>query len=406
LAGRLREFGERAFSEFPWPIRVRDWTGACYAVGGDAPHWCDEPLQVIFPTEAAARALLAGDILGLLDRFVRGEWDLEGNLYVLPRIRAHARLDLKPHQMALSWLRHRAFQNPTRARANVKSHYDISQEALDVYLDRTYRSYSCGIFEDPEHLSRDELRRIGAGQGDEFDSLEKAQWRKFQDAVAFVAPRQGETLLDVGCGYGGQLQVALASHPFGRAVGWTHSANQAREGSKLLAPFAGDRWELNEGDYRQDDRVFDHVTSTGMISHVGRRGLAPYVRNVRRRIRKGGRYVHHALMEPAGTPRLDFQLGRVFNRTYVWPGFHWFTVGAHVKALEDNGFEVQRLQNLSPHYVKTTAAWYERMMAQRERVAAEMGDATFRAWRLFLAGSSGDLAQRGIHVYRIYCRAV
>lgn len=152
--------------------------------------------------------------------------------------------------------------------------------------------------------------------------------------------------------------------------------------------------------------MYDHVTSTGMVSHVGPRGLVPYVRNVRRRVRSGGRYLHHCLMKVHHTGPLDGQIGPVFHKRFVWPGFHWFTLAEHVRALERNGFEVQGMRNLSPHYAKTTAAWYERMMAESETMRALLGEPTFRAWRIFLAGSSGDIGDRGTHVYRIYCQAV
>jgi len=179
-----------------------------------------------------------------------------------------------------------------------------------------------------------------------------------------------------------------------------------REGAKLLADFDPARFELREGDYRSDDRVYDHVLSTGMISHVGPRGLVPYVRAVRRRIRRGGRYLHHALMTPHTPLPLDFYPGTAFHKRWVWPGYHWFTFGTHVRALERNGFEIHRTVNLSSHYAKTTAAWYERMMARRDDVSAWLGEPTFRAWRLYLAGTSGNFRNKGIHVYRLYCEAV
>ena len=74
-----------------------------------------------------------------------------------------------------------------------------------------------------------------------------------------------------------------------------------------------------------------------MVSHVGPRGLAPYVRHIRKRIKRGGRYVHHALMTPFTNLPLDAEVGAAFNKKYVWPGFHWFTLGTHIKALEENG---------------------------------------------------------------------
>ncbi len=406
LASRLRDATMQRLGSFPYRVEFRDWDGESWAAGGDVAHWSGRTLSVTLHEPAAGRALLAGDVLRFLDLYLGGAVDLDGNLYILSDLRTHAKLDLSWPRALVLLLRHRAFQTPSRARRSVRSHYDVPQEALDGYLDRAYRAYSCAIFEQPDHLDRAELLRAGDGRGDDFDSLEKAQWRKFQDAIDFIAPTARDHILDIGCGYGGQLAVALESHPFQRIVGWTHSTNQVREGQKALSGFDVSRWELREGDYRDDGRVYQHVLSTGMISHVGPRGLIPYVREVRKRIQTGGRYLHHALMTPHTRLPLDFYPGTVFHKRYVWPGYHWFTLGQHVRALERNGFEVQRAVNLSPHYEKTTAAWYERMQVRQDEIRERLGAPTFRAWRLYLAGTSGNFRNRGIHVYRLYCAAV
>jgi hypothetical protein len=209
LAERVRAHTEQLLADFPWEVQLSDWNGHSWRAGGDAHHWRRLPLEVSLHSEAAGRALLSSDAMGFLEKVLAGEADLDENLYLLPRIRAHARFDLGWLAALRFALRHRTFQTPGRARASVRSHYDIPQEALDVYLDRTYRAYSCGMFERPERLDLEELLRPGRGEGDPFDSLEQAQWRKFADAVDFLAPAEGDTLLDVGCGYAGQLRVAL-----------------------------------------------------------------------------------------------------------------------------------------------------------------------------------------------------
>nr|CAA9292522.1 hypothetical protein AVDCRST_MAG63-4481 [uncultured Armatimonadetes bacterium] len=407
LAERVRAFAQQKLSDFPWPVVFHDWTGATYEAGGSEKHWSPGPLVVTLKTERAARTLLGHDALGFLDRFLEGEVDLTGNLYLLTDIKRYARFDLKALQKVPSLLLHAAFQDRARARVNVRSHYDIPQEALNLYLDRSYQSYSCAFFEDPTKREPGDLLRVGAGEADAFDSLEKAQWRKFKDAVDFVAPAPGETLLDIGCGYGGQLRVALENHPFGKVVGWTLSANQAREGAgRLAARFDESRWEINEGDYREETRVFDHVTSTGMVCHVGPRGLVPYVRHIRKHIRTGGRYLHHCMMISHRRVPHDWDVGIIFNKKYVWPGFHWFTPATHVRALEQNGFVVRRMVNRSEHYAKTTAAWYERMMAEKEAVIGHVGEPTFRAWQVFLAGVTASYLNGEVYLYRLYCEAV
>ena len=403
---RVHEFLARGLSRFPWCVVISDWQDRKYKIGGDREHWCGQPLQIRFNNRRGIHDVLALNGQEVLEDFVRGDVDISGNLYILTQLEKYLDLHSVRWRLLGALVRNRFFQTIDRAKLNVSSHYDIPQDVLKCYLDRRYMSYSCAIFEEPTHLDKDELTEAGQGQSDAFDSLEKGQWRKFKDAIEFIDPSQGDTLLDVGCGYGGQLLLALESGLFGKVVGCTHSQNQSVFGNQLLSEFEASKWELHVADYREDSRVFDHVASTGMISHVGPRGLVPYVRNIRQRIRLGGRYLHHALMSVHSSRSLDAAPGIAFNKKYVWPGFHWFTFGEHVKALEQNGFHILRAVNLSPHYAKTTAAWYERFLQHEEAILNLVNRETFRAWQIYLAGCSGAFTSKKSHVYRLYCEAV
>lgn len=404
LSQQLEKFISHTFAGFPWQITITDWTDHTYAIGQGNSHWYGKPLVVKIHTQEAGRDLLKLNGLRFLERFLAQEVDMEGNFYILASLKHYASIRLTWWQLLATRLRHNRFQTVKRAAVNVKSHYDIPQALLEKYLDTKYMAYSCGMFADT-NLGLDALPALmhGTGKTDTHDSLEKAQWRKFKDAVDFIAPKPGETLLDVGCGYGGQLLVALEEQPFAKVVGWTHSHNQVTKGRQWLSDHNKDRWELNEGDYRQDNRVFDHITSTGMISHVGPRGLTPYVKNIRRRIHTGGRYVHHSLMTTYSAHPLDAQVGIAFNKKYVWPGFHWFTLADHIRALEQNGFRVEKVLNLKSNYNKTITAWYERMMQHRAEIELALGVATFRAWQVYLGGGAGPDSG---DINRIYCRAV
>lgn len=406
-SSRLFEQLRSRLEAFPFLIRVVDSRGRQAEFGKDDHHWREQPLTIHLKSVKAEKALGSLDGLQCLELFRAGQIDLSGNLYLLPEMKNYLGLALSLPQLISQVITAKLFQfqNLSRARKNVKTHYDIPQDVINIYLDRVYMSYSCAMFENPDDFDVQAMTLPGKGQSDTYDSLEKAQWRKYKDAVDYLEAKPGETMLDVGCGYGGQLDVALETDAFGKVVGWTLSTNQANEGKKLLSRHDRERWELNEGDYREDDRVFDHITSTGMISHVGPRGLVPYVRNIRSRIRRGGRYVHHAIMTRHLGSSLDAQVGVAFNKRYVWPGFHWFTIGQHVRALEENGFTIHKAVNLSPHYAKTVAAWYERMMARSDEIKAQMGESGFRAWQVYLSGGSQTLLSGAGHVYRVYCEA-
>jgi cyclopropane fatty-acyl-phospholipid synthase-like methyltransferase len=49
---------------------------------------------------------------------------------------------------------------------------------------------------------------------------------------------------------------------------------------------------------------------------------------------------------------------------------------------------------------------FERMMVRRDVMTEAMGEPTFRAWQVFLAGVTGNFLNRDVHVYRLYCVAV
>lgn len=390
---------------FPWRIEVTDWTGDRYRLGGDEPHWYPHPLVVRFREAAPGLRLLAFDGRGFLEDFLAQRADLAGNLFLLTTIRDHLFMELTWGQTLRHLLHYIPFQSISRAKVNVKSHYDIPEDLTGAYLDQAYHSYSCALFAEPWRMDPEEALRAGTGRDDDWDSLERAQYRKFKDAVDFLKPSAGDTLLDIGCGYGGQLRVALECHPFGKASGWTCSSVQTRLGREYLAAEQPqERWAIHEGDYREDHRIYDHMTSTGMICHVGPRGLIPYVRWVNAHMRPGGRYMHHCMMHNdniRGTqPRA---IGVAFNHDYVWPGFHWFSLSEHVEALQTSGFLIDKLVDLSPHYAKTVFCWYLRLMRIRDRFIRRLGVAQFRTWQVYLAGGAESF--RGIRngVFRIYC---
>lgn len=409
LSVRLQDFLVRSLADFPWTIRVRDWTDAEYRLGQGEKHWRGTDLMMYIRVPEVASDILGLNGMAVLERFVVGDIDFEGNLYLLTWIRKYAKLENGLVETIFHVVKNRAFQSIDKARVNVSSHYDIPQPVLEHYLDQTSRSYSCAMWEDTDtaSFSVEELLRVGKGEGDKFDSLEKAQWSKFHDAATFADPKPGDKVLDIGTGYGDQLTIGAKAYPDARFVGWTHSKNQVEVGDRMRRE-AGveDRVELRQGDYREDRRRYDHVLSTGMISHVGPRGLVPYVKEVRKRIKKGGRYLHHSLMRPFSRLPLEYFVGAAFNKKYVWPGFHWFSFGTHISALEQNGFRIIGERNLTMHYGKTTAAWYERMMQHEALMRELLGEQTFRAWQIYLSGASAGFRAGIIEVRRIYCEAI
>jgi cyclopropane-fatty-acyl-phospholipid synthase len=77
-----------------------------------------------------------------------------------------------------------------------------------------------------------------------------------------------------------------------------------------------------------------------------------------------------------------------------------------VRTLERNGFRVLGVWSLREHYAKTAVAWYERMMEGAHEIRRLLGEPTFRAWQVYLAGGVSGMQNNGCDVNRVYCVAI
>ena len=72
-----------------------------------------------------------------------------------------------------------------------------------------------------------------------------------------------------------------------------------------------------------------------------------------------------------------------------------------LRAAEDAGFEGLDVENLRPHYALTCRRWRERLEANREAALRLVDESTFRAWRIWLAGSALSFEEGFDGVYQI-----
>src|SRR5689334_19145959 len=98
---------------------------------------------------------------------------------------------------------------------DVQSHYDLSDEFYQLFLDPS-QTYSCAYFE------RDDM------------TLEEAQRAKVDLSLGKLGLEPGMTLLDVGCGWGATLRRAIERYDVD-VIGLTLSRNQQAHVQELFA---------------------------------------------------------------------------------------------------------------------------------------------------------------------------
>jgi cyclopropane-fatty-acyl-phospholipid synthase len=341
--------------------------------------------------------------LGMARAYVAGDVDLEGDLGVVlalsdlvPDLRlgpatwwtvlragvatgafSAGRVRIPPEEVRLRGRAH----SKARDAAAIAHHYDVSNEFYRLVLGPTM-TYSCAYFASAD------------------GGLDQAQDDKHELICRKLRLREGERLLDVGCGWG-SLAIHAAKHHGAEVVGVTLSHPQAELAAKRAAEAGvADRVTIRVEDERDvDDGPYDAVASVGMFEHVGAARLQEYFAHLHALLRPGGRLLNHGISRPPGT-RTRFAR-RGFIDRYVFPDGELHEVGKVVSAVQEAGFEVRDLENLREHYALTLRRWVANIEANHDRAVAQVGEGRYRVWRLYMAGSARNFALGRIQVHQV-----
>jgi cyclopropane-fatty-acyl-phospholipid synthase len=389
----LARMADGRLADLPFGLRFWDAT--------ELPSRRPGPSVVLRDPAALAHQLYAPGQLGLARAWVNGLLTVDGDLESVLRGRgafAEVRLSwLDRARLALAALRLAgagALRRPpvpkieahptgrrrslTRDRTAVRHHYDVSNRFYRLVLGPSM-VYSCGYFDTPD------------------DTLEAAQERKLALICRKLALRQGERLLDIGCGWG-SLVIHAARYGVA-AVGITLSEPQA-ELARERADEAGvgDRVEIRVQDYRElADERFDKIASVGMYEHVGRDQLGRYVGAVVNLLRPGGLFLNHGIARLAAhRPEADPFISR-----YVFPDGELHPVTDVASAMQTAGLEIRDVESLREHYPLTLRRWVANLAANREAAIADVGPERERVWRLYMLGSALGFEAGEIGVYQV-----
>ena len=260
----------------------------------------------------------------------------------------------------------------TRDAAAIGFHYDQPVAFYRAFLGRAL-VYSCAYWDDG------------------IATLDEAQRRKLDYVLDKLRVKPGQSLLDIGCGWGA-LVIRAAERGL-RAHGITLSRRQHEEAKRRIAE-AGleDRASVELRDYRDlDDRRYDAVASIGMIEHVGRERLGEYFRCAFRALREGGLFLNHGIVQQSRDGK-GYRAAGDFIGRYVFPDGDLVPLHVTTRAAESAGFEVRDVENLREHYARTLRAWVANLIAHEDEVVDATDVRTERIWRMYMTGSARGFA--------------
>jgi len=379
------------------PFTVRFWDG------GELPATAPNGLVFSLRSPAAlAHVLRAPSQLGLGRAYVSGALevsDLDRLIELLGSFRAPPIDTAARVRLALATLRacgptlpppvppselrpHGRRHSRERDARAVQHHYDVSNDFFALFLDESM-TYSCAIF------------ARGAR------TLEEAQREKLETICRKLALREGERVLDVGCGWGAFV-VHAATHHGVRALGITPSPAQAalaRE--RVRAAGLEDRVEIRLADYRDlGGERFDAIASIGMVEHVGSTQIDDYARRLARLLAPGGRLLNQGI---ARVRHSDPEAG-AFSERYVFPDAAPLHLSRVLLALEHAGFVTEHVEGFQSDYAQTLAHWAQRLDARGADAERIVGAERVRVFRLYLRAARHGFQSGFLSVYQVLCR--
>ena len=282
----------------------------------------------------------------------------------------------------LNALAHRLRDNkPQQAKANIAAHYDLGNDFYSAWLDETM-TYSSGLW----------------GKS---DALGDAQRNKIGHLLDRLQIKEGDRLLEIGCGWG-SLAVEAARRG-ASVVGLTLSREQKAWAEREIAKHGlSDRIEIRLQDYRDVSEPFDAIASVEMVEAVGRRWWGAYLDCIARNLRPGGRAALQLIFMRAEL-FANYARNADFIQTYIFPGGMLINEPEFRALAEERGLIWQdRSHSFSADYAETLKRWRRSYDEALEQGKLEGFSESFhRLWRYYLMYCEGGFRGGAIGVAQV-----
>jgi cyclopropane-fatty-acyl-phospholipid synthase len=260
------------------------------------------------------------------------------------------------------WLGRSRPNSLSGSKKNIHHHYDIGNDFYKLWLDEQL-AYTCAYFSRP-------------GQ-----SLEEAQFNKFDHVCRKLWLSSDETVVEAGCGWGA-FALHMAKHYGVKVKAYNISTEQiAYARKRAVQEDLANRVEFVHDDWRNIRGRYDVFVSVGMLEHVGRSNYRLLGDVIDRSIHAHGRGLIHSIGQNYPRPFDRWTERRIF------PGAYPPTLRQMMDIFEGNDLAVLDVENIRLHYAETLRHWWERYERSVDAVREMFDERFVRMWRLYLAAS-------------------
>lgn len=325
--------------------------------------------------------MVAEPSLGAGESYMEGAWDcasLDEFFFRLLR-----QLDLKKiyHPKTLLAFQIKNFftnqQSKLRSRKVAEQHYNLDNELYVAMLGPSM-AYTCGYWRQTQ-------------------SLDEAQYAKYDLICRKLGLQPGEQVLELGCGFGGLAK--FAAEKYGVSMTSVNiSAEQMRYARNLCRNLPV---TLVECDYRDRELYnpkkikFDKIVSVGLCEHIGYHNYRNFLRIARENLKDDGLFLLHTIGK-----NISHSFTDPWIQKYIFPQGMLPTV----KLLSTAGekyFVTEDLHNFGADYDKTLMAWHANFEQAWPSLTARYNEKFRRMWRYYLLSCAGGFRARSMQLFQL-----
>lgn len=312
--------------------------------------------------------------LALGESYMDGWWDVERLDMFFDRVlRVDLNRKLITPSVILHVLRAKFFnlQSIPRAFKVGEEHYDIGNDLYSRMLDKRM-VYTCGYWKDAQ-------------------TLDDAQEAKLDLVCKKLNLKEGQRILDIGCGWGSFAKFAAERYGV-EVVGITVSKEQlklAKENTKGLSV------EIRFQDYRDVNEKFDHIVSLGMFEHVGYKNYREYMKIVRRSLKEDGLFLLHTIGGNSSSSTTEPWIDK-----YIFPGGMLPSIKQIGKSIEGY-FVMEDWHNFGPDYDRTLMEWFRNFDSAWPELKDTYSKRFYRMWEYYLLACAGSFRSRKNQLWQI-----
>lgn len=312
---------------------------------------------------------------GLGEAYMDGWWDCQQlDEFFFRILRADIKKYVRPslaQWWALITCRIMNLQSVMRAYRNGQHHYDLGNDIYQAMLDSSL-TYTCGYW--PQATN-----------------LDQAQEAKLDLVCRKINLQPGQTVLDIGCGWGSFAYWA-AKHYGAHVTGVTIAQEQV---TLAMQKCAGLPVEIKLQDYRHVTGTFDHVISLGMFEHVGYKNYRTFMELISRVLKDDGFFLLHTI----GGNKTEYT-GDAWIDKYIFPGGMLPSIAQIGSSIEEL-FVMEDWHNFGANYDRTLLAWYANFEKQWPALSKKYDQRFYRMWRYYLLMCAALFRARQCQLWQI-----